>query len=361
MSRNEPPQTILLTGASGVVGTALLRDLADHKVIAAGYRRLPAGSGRVIRMDLTSPQFGLDPAEYRRLCAEVDIVVHSAAIVNFSADQSEVDRVNIEGLGRVVELAAEANALMVHVSTAFVVRHRETGDGGRPAIVKKAARPDEYVASKQAGEQIVRSSGIDAVIVRPSVVIGDSRTGEIRQHQGVHTLVEGILTGTLPFVPAAEGAYLDIVPQDMVSRSVRALLEAGVRGGDFWLTAGRNAFPVERVMELVAEEGGASGITVPTVRVVEPSIVNRLIRPAFVDVLSVDDMGKLDGMVAVCSFIMTNELLPTSFGSIPGGPEPMDGPAIENAWRISVRRLIQDLGLSSRAQRESSPNSATSA
>jgi nucleoside-diphosphate-sugar epimerase len=336
-------KTVLLTGASGVLGTALLPELAVFCVIAAAHRRLPAGSGRFARIDLTSPLLGLDPAEYRRLCAEVDVVVHSAAIVNFSAYQSEVDRLNIEGLGRAIEFAAEADALMVHVSTAYVGRHLDFERSGRSRHAKTAARPDEYVASKHAGERIVRSSGIEAVIVRPSVVIGDSQSGEIRQSQAVHMLAESVLTGRLPFVPATENACIDTIPQDMVAKGVRALLDADVRDGDFWLTVGGDsALSVQRFLELVTDEGTAAGIEVPAVRLVEPAMVERLVRPAFADVLSPEDLGKLDGMVAVCSLVMTTERLPTSFGAIPGGPQPLTRDAVEDAWRISVRRLIQD-------------------
>lgn len=92
-------RTVLVTGASGVVGTAVLAELGGYDVIAGVFRRLPAGSDRAVRLDLHAPSLGLDPRAYRELCAEVDVVIHSAAIVNFSADQAEVDRLNIEGLG----------------------------------------------------------------------------------------------------------------------------------------------------------------------------------------------------------------------------------------------------------------------
>jgi nucleoside-diphosphate-sugar epimerase len=343
MTRTGRPRTILVTGASGVVGTAVLRDLGGYDVIAAGHRKLPAGSTRIVQMDVTRPQLGLGAAEYRRLCDEVDVVVNAAAIVNFSAAQDEVNRVNVEGLGRVVELAADADALLVQVSTAFVARYGEAGGGARLAEEKSAARPDEYVASKHAGDQLVRTSGVDAVIVRPSVLIGDSRTGEIRQHQGVHTLAEGILTATLPFIPAHDTSYLDFVPVDVVSRSVRAIVDGDIRDGDYWLTGGDQALPVERFCELVVETGAEAGLDVPPARVVEPSIVDRLVRPAFEDVLSPEDLAKLDGVVAVCSLVMTDQLLPTSLGEIPGGPDRLTSADLQDAWRVSLRRLIQEL------------------
>ncbi|WTW99404.1 SDR family oxidoreductase [Streptomycetaceae bacterium NBC_01309] len=344
-------KTVLVTGASGVVGTAILRELEGYDVVAAVHRRLPTGSGRVLQVDLTSPRLGLDAAAYRRLCAEIDVVVHSAAIVNFTADQTEVDRVNIEGLGRIVEFAADADALLVHVSTAFVIRHVSQGGSlGAVSASKSSARPDEYVTSKLAGENIIRASGIDAVIVRPSVVIGDSRTGEIRQAQGVHSLAEATLKGTVPFIPAVEGAHVDIVPCDYVALGVRAVLDAGLRDGDYWLSAGEHALSIQRFVELVQEVGRDQGLKVPETRIVEPSMVDRLVRPAFEEVLSAEDLAKLDGLLAVCSCVVIPEKLPSSLATPLGLRVPLDAEDFEEAWRVSVRRLIQDMNAPARTK-----------
>lgn len=344
-------RTVLLTGASGVLGTAILQVLDGYDVVAAVHRRLPAGSGRVLQVDLTSPRFGLDAAAYRRLCAEIDVVVHTAAIVNFTAEQAEVDRLNIEGLGRVVEFAADADALLVHVSTAFVIRHVDHGGPlGQVASSKSSARPDEYVSSKQAGENIVRGSGVDAVIVRPSVIIGDSKTGEIRQAQGVHSLAEATFKGNIPFIPAVEDAHVDVVPCDYVALGVRAVLDAGLREGEYWLSAGEHALSIQRFVELVREVGHEAGHDVPDTRIVEPSIVDRLVRPAFEDVLSAEDLAKLDGLLAVCGFVVIPEKLPSSLDTLLGGTVPLGAEDFEDAWRASVRRMIADLDAPTRTK-----------
>lgn len=336
-------RTILVTGASGVVGTALLPELAGHDVIAGVFRRLPTGSDRVVRLDLHAPALGLDRRAYRELCAQVDVVIHTAAIVNFSADQAEVDRLNIEGLGRVIEFAADAEATLVHVSTAYVSRHGRRGGGEKRGTEKTAARTDEYVASKYLGEQMVRDSGIEAVIVRPAIVMGDSRTGVIRQKQGVHLLAEYLITGKLPFVPAYPGTFFDLVPQDLVARGIRAVVDADLRDGEYWLTAGPAGIPVERYIELAAEVARDNGIDMPPARLADPDIVDRLVRPAFADVLAPDDLARMDGVVAVCGLVIIPELLPTSFGTIPGGPEAMTPAQSEQAWRVSLQELVRGL------------------
>jgi nucleoside-diphosphate-sugar epimerase len=336
-------RTVLVTGASGVVGTAVLPELTDYDVIAGVFRRLPVGSNRAVRLDLHAPSLGLDRRAYRELCAEVDIVINSAAIVNFSADQAEVDRLNIEGLGRVIEFAAEADALLMQVSTAYVARHGKAGGGTRLGTEKASARTDEYVASKYLGEEMVRNSGLDHVIVRPAIVIGDSTTGVMRQTQAVHLLAEYLLTGRLPFIPAHPGTFFDLIPQDLVAKGIRAVLDADLRG-EFWLTAGPSGLPVERYLELVTETGRECGLDVPDARIADPSIVDRLVRPAFEDVLPADDLARLDAVVAVCGLVIIPELLPTSFGTLPGGPAALTRAQVEDAWRRSIRELIRGLG-----------------
>lgn len=335
--------SILVTGSSGVVGTAVLREMAGHDVIAGVHQRIPTGSAPVIKLDLTAPRLGLGRKEYDDLCDRVETVVHSAAIVNFSAYQSEVDRVNIEGLGRMIEFAADAGALFIQVSTAYVSRYGRGGGGDRIGTAKNMARTDEYVVSKYLGEQMVRDSGIDALIVRPSVVIGDSRTGEIRNPQAVHTLAENLLKGTLPFIPAMPGSVIDLVPQDIMAQGIRALIDAQVRTGEFWLTAGDAALDVERFLELVLEEGKAAGLDVPTARLADPAIVERLVRPAFADVVPPDDLARLDSAVAVCGLVIIADRLPSSIGTIDNGPVGLTGEAVEMAWRQSLRKLIRDL------------------
>ena len=336
-------RTVLVTGASGVLGTALLPELTGYDVITAVHRRLPTGSGRVVRLDVSAPLLDLTPEVYRRLCDEVDVVVNCAAIVNFSADQGEVDRVNVEGLGRVVEFAAEAEAVLVHASTAYVSRYGRVGGGGKLGSAKVAARTDEYVASKYLGEQMVRDAGLDAVIVRPSVVVGDSRTGYMRQTQAVHLLAEHLLTGRLPFLPAHPGWRLDIIPQDVVARGIRAVLDADLRTGEFWLTSGEAALTVERFLELIAAAARAAGRTEPSSRLADPAIVERLVRPAFADVLPAEDLARLDSAVAVCGLVIIPETLPCSYGAIPGGPPVPGAGEIEQAWTVSLRRLVEDL------------------
>ncbi|MGW0917255.1 SDR family oxidoreductase, partial [Streptomyces sp. NPDC002784] len=111
-------RTLLITGASGVVGAAAIPLLRErYEVIALTHR---AGApGRTVAGDVTSRWLGLAPETYRALTDEVDVVVHSAAATGFQRDTDHAWQVNVEGARRVSKFALHAGARLVHLSSAF--------------------------------------------------------------------------------------------------------------------------------------------------------------------------------------------------------------------------------------------------
>src|SRR5687767_13676789 len=120
-SRGRPHRMrIVVTGATGNVGTALLRALAaDERVeeIVGLARRLPDWRNprtRWVRADVAS-----DPLEPH--LAGADAVVHLAWAIQPSHDERELERVNLVGSKRVFEAAAQAGAgALVHASSVGV-------------------------------------------------------------------------------------------------------------------------------------------------------------------------------------------------------------------------------------------------
>jgi nucleoside-diphosphate-sugar epimerase len=268
---------VLLTGASGVVGHALLRRLRDLDVVCLVHRSPVCGPDvTTVPGDIAQPMFGLDEQAYLKLAARVDAVIHCAAITALHRSGGRLEATNVAGTEHVAAFAAAADAVLYHVSTAFVHTTAD-GDRGRTAI--------GYASSKLAAEQVVRSSGVPHVILRPSVVIGDSGTGEIAAFQGLHQVVAGIFAGIVPMIPFDPGWPVDFVPVDVVADAIACLVENRVSAGEFWISAGDRALRLDEGVAVVVELARGLGVSVDTPRFVPPDMFDRLIGPVFLDAL----------------------------------------------------------------------------
>ena len=217
-------RAVLLTGASGVVGRALLRLLRDLDVVCLVHRSPVSGPNvTTVSGTITEPTLGLAEHEYADLAAKVDAVIHCAAVTDFNRTDGRLEATNVDGTQHVAAFAVKANAVLYHVSTAFVDTTVD-GDRGRTAV--------GYASSKAAAEQVVRSSEARHVILRPSVVIGDSVTGEIASFQGLHQVVAGMFAGLVPMIPFDPAWPVDFVPANVVADAIACVVENRVQEGE---------------------------------------------------------------------------------------------------------------------------------
>jgi nucleoside-diphosphate-sugar epimerase len=163
---------VLVTGASGFVGRATCAELGrrGHEVIAL-VRRLgsePPGTAAQIG-DMTDGASLQEAVPSRR----PEAVIHLAAEIASQRDARKVWEVNVEGTRRLLEaclsdVQAAGAPRFVLVSTVV------TGDAHGELLEPDKPLPVEtpYGESKQEAEKLVRESGLDAVIVRPSHVYG---------------------------------------------------------------------------------------------------------------------------------------------------------------------------------------------
>ncbi|MET9835527.1 SDR family oxidoreductase [Streptomyces sp. NPDC006385] len=336
--------TVLLTGASGVLGSALLPQLSDCHVIALIHRTPAPGADEQLVGDLTAPRLGLDQAAYQRLASRVDAVVHCAAITGFSSGPEATHALNAAGTRQMVQLAADADAVMYHVSTAFVDRTDLTRAQMGQDHGDATARPEDYLDSKRAGEDVVRSAGIPAVIVRPSVVIGDAATGAISAFQGMHGIIHGLLRGLLPLVPIPADSPVDFVPQDVVAATIAGLIRQGRREGEVWITAGTNALSTDRALEVIAATADELGLDAPRPRMVGPEMVDRLIRPVFIANLHPRARRRFDDMLAMTALFAHGHVFPNSLGQT-GLPAALSSSDLESALRASVTYMARAKGM----------------
>jgi nucleoside-diphosphate-sugar epimerase len=270
-------RTVLLTGASGVVGRALLERLGEFDVVCLVHRSPVCGPNvATVPGDIAMPMFGLAERAYSDLAAKVDAVIHCAAVTEFNRADGSLEATNIAGTEHVAAFAAAAKAVLYHVSTAFV-HTTVDGDRGRTAI--------GYASSKLAAEKVVRSSGVAHVIFRPSVVIGDSVTGEIVAFQGLYQVAAGMFAGTVPMIPFDPSWPIDFVPADVVADAIARAVENRVSEGEFWLSAGEKALRLDEAVAVAVGLARDLGVSIDAPRFVPPDMFDRLIGPVFLDAL----------------------------------------------------------------------------
>ena len=202
-----------LTGSTGFIGSEILRRILDREperrvyaLVRAADDREAAWRGREvlfrlymddeagtesgmrrvrwIRGDLTAAGLGLAPAARAAIAAECDELIHAAAATEWDLPLAQAEAVNVGGVRGVVDLAAEGARRgraprLIHVSTAFVA-------GRRSGVVQPEDLPgpeepfsNTYEATKAQAERLLRErmGSVPITVVRPSIVVGDSRSG----------------------------------------------------------------------------------------------------------------------------------------------------------------------------------------
>lgn len=301
--------TVLVTGASGVVGRALLQRLRDFDVVCLVHRS-PVCEPDVTTVpgDIAEPMFGLAGRAYAELAARVDAIIHCAAVTGFGRSDGSLRATNIMGTEHVAAFAAAANARLYHVSTAFADTTVD-GDRGRTAV--------GYAASKLAAEEVVRSSGVPHVILRPSVVIGDSATGEIAAFQGLYQIVAGIFTGIVPMIPFDAGWPVDFAPVDVVADAIACVVENRVSSGEFWISAGEKALSLDESVAVTVELAHDLGVPIDMPRFVPPEMFDRLIGPVFFDALPVKIRRNLLRLLEFfTTYLQAGEIKPSSLDQL---------------------------------------------
>jgi nucleoside-diphosphate-sugar epimerase len=297
-------RVILLTGGSGVVGQALIACLRDAKLFCLA-RRNPVRGANVIQLagDITRPRLGLTRSEYIELAGRIDLVIHAAAITDFAQPPEVIMQTNLDGTRNTMELADAANVPFYYVGTAFT----------HTRINTTLFDANAYETSKRAAEQLVRSGTTPHVIIRPSVVVGDSATGAISRFQGFHYIIGLLFKGLLPLGPAGPNAYVDFIPQDLVARVIAGLIERRETRGEYWLTLGERALTVQRLVDICLEHAmRLLGHRIERPRTVSPDMFDRLIRPVFLPALPPHMRQMFDRAIHLARYFNVDQTFPTS-------------------------------------------------
>ncbi|MFK4865184.1 thioester reductase domain-containing protein [Streptomyces sp. CSMPJR101] len=258
-----PPRRVLLTGATGFLGSHMLLDLLRHSdahvyclVRAADEEAAVARLGdalkgyalpwssevrrrvTVLPGDIREPRLGLSADVWDRLAEELDSVVSVAAAVDFLRGYPSLRASNVLGSLTLAELAATGRPKPLHHISSVAVFN----EVGIPSIGEDDpfAHVDRLVAgydqSKWAAEVALRRArdhGLVVTALRPGGIGGHTRTGAYNPQD----LSSGLLSAFARFRSVPAFRYLNAAPVDWVSRTAVAVIcEPDAWGFDYNLT-----------------------------------------------------------------------------------------------------------------------------
>ncbi|KAL8961196.1 MAG: hypothetical protein Q9193_002215 [Seirophora villosa] len=212
------PCTVFLTGATGFLGSYILRDLLNMDMhVIAHVRPSDAESGlqriekitkayglwsdawkprlRAVSGDIAHPKLGLSQGDWDMVAQEADIVIHNGAHVNWMLPYSSMRTANVLSTLQCIKLCASDKpkrlAFVSSTSTLDTAHYVNLSHKSIAAGGNGVSESDDlagsleglgtgYGQSKWASEYLVREAGrrgLQGVIIRPGYITGDPESG----------------------------------------------------------------------------------------------------------------------------------------------------------------------------------------
>jgi len=300
--------TVLVTGASGFVGSHVLPELlgAGHRVVAlvrspkageAVLRRLPAALAAGVELRTGDV---MEPATLRPALAGVAAVVHLVALARDWNGGKDLLRVNLGGTRDVIAAMQEAGVRrLVHLGALGVADREEL----------------HYGKSKARAEAAVRDSGLDWTVLKPSLLFGP--------RDGFFNIVADLVRVPTPLVPVPGDGKSRFQPIHVgdVALCARLALERPATIGQAFELGGPRTWTYREITREVARAIGKRRLIVPLpiplIRLAAGMMEALHLRffPVATDQLrqlALDNVGPLDGVHRAFGFVprrMEGELL----------------------------------------------------
>ncbi len=248
-------RTIFLTGATGLVGSYLLRLLLENGnkvyVLARSKNSYNAETRvleilqfwdekitknitrnlRVIDGDISYHKLGIKSKEIIRLLnSEVNIVFHSAALLDFRSPIRIIRNINVEGTRRVIDFALEFKHLkkINYISTAFVVGKKTGQDFSEDMLELDQEFNNTYEQTKYEAEIMIRDykkRGVNISVFRPSAIVGDSKKGKTNNLNLFYESLKLFSREIYDEFPSSIDCFLNYINVDSVANIIFMLAE----------------------------------------------------------------------------------------------------------------------------------------
>lgn len=226
----------------------------------------------IVEGDITHPKLGISAADLEVIRIETTDIFHLAAAYDLGVAKEIALNVNLLGTRHVNDLARSIKDLrrLHYVSTCYVAGKR-TGKILETELEHDAGFRNFYEETKYLAEQEVEKlkSHLPVTIYRPSVVVGDSRTGETAKYDGIYHLIHYLRMAPLLLRVVNVGnkdVRLNLVPIDFVVDAIAALAFDEAALGKTLAIADSAPLTTAELFDVLAKEltGRKSEYTPPT-------------------------------------------------------------------------------------------------
>ena len=222
---------IFISGGTGFIGSHSAR-----RLIEAGHQvRLLRDKGAGHAKDLASEQTSfvdgniLEPGSLSGLMEGCDAAINFVGII-MEVGQATFERIHVQGLRNLVEEAKRSDVKrFIHISA--------LGTSDRPA--------SEYFRTKWEGEQLLKNSGVDYVIFRPSLVFGP-------EDKFFNMLKPMMHLPVIPVPGDGKTKFQPIYVEDIASCMVQAVEKEEPLNG-IWEIGGSKQFTYDEMLDRMAD------------------------------------------------------------------------------------------------------------
>lgn len=293
------PQTIFMTGFPGFIAEKLVERLAKKDVsffllvqpqfvekAKFEIEQIHEKTGialqnfNIVEGDITKENLGISESDLEIVRRETTDIFHLAAIYDLAVEKNPAFAVNVEGTKNVNLFAESVPNLhrYNYVSTCYVAGSR-AGEILETELEHHAGFRNFYEETKYLAEIEVEKlkSKIPVTIFRPSVVVGDSATGETVKYDGIYALFKYLRKSpkVLRFVNVGnEKVRINLVPVDFVVEGLAVLSKDKAAENQTVALADANPLTTAEIFDLLAEKmTGKKSLITPPSALIENSLM----------------------------------------------------------------------------------------
>ncbi|MDD5565689.1 MAG: SDR family oxidoreductase [Candidatus Omnitrophica bacterium] len=245
---------IFLTGTTGLVGSYLMKVLLEngHKVFALardnilsaqervtnvlkfwGYKIKPITENNlvIIKGDIAQPFLGIQSKEIRKsLSREVNVVIHSAALLDFRSPLNVVRDINVKGTKRILDFVLGFKNIkkINYLSTIFIIGKRNDVCFSEDMLSMGQEFNNTYEQSKYEAELLIneyRKKGVKISVFRPSAILGHRRSGKTNNFHLFYESLKFFSRELYDKFPGSEECSLNYINVNDVADAIYKLKE----------------------------------------------------------------------------------------------------------------------------------------